>query len=83
MVAVAPVTDLALLEERGDGVHQRIRSSADYIGSGPHIKEGSPAQNAQTFKAPVLMFHGAKDLNVDIDQSRAHGQRNSRRRQVE
>ncbi len=41
-----------------------------FIGSGPHVTEGSPAQNAAAFKAPVLMFHGDMDLNVDIDQSR-------------
>ncbi|HEU4592033.1 MAG TPA: prolyl oligopeptidase family serine peptidase, partial [Steroidobacteraceae bacterium] len=43
---------------------------ADFIGSGPHIKEGSPAQNAPVFKAPVIMFQGDNDLNVDIGQSR-------------
>ena len=69
VVAVAPVTDLALLKNQA-----MVRTSAflraDYIGSGLHIREGSPAQHAQRFKAPVLMFHGDKDFNVDIDQSR-------------
>jgi dipeptidyl aminopeptidase/acylaminoacyl peptidase len=69
VVAVAPVTDLALLKnESMQWTNWKIEG--DYIGSGPHIKEGSPAQNAQVFKAPVLMFHGTMDLNVDIDQSR-------------
>jgi hypothetical protein len=45
-------------------------SKADFIGSGVHVKEGSPAQNAEAFKVPVLMFHGDMDLNVDIGQSR-------------
>ncbi len=69
VVAVAPVTDLGLLKSRNmmyaDGF-----LTADFIGSGPHVKEGSPAQNAPVFKAPVLMFHGDNDLNVDIGQSR-------------
>jgi dipeptidyl aminopeptidase/acylaminoacyl peptidase len=69
VVAVAPVTDLAMLKTKGmtyaDGAVM-----ADVIGSGPHIKEGSPAQNPQTFKAPVLMFQGDMDVNVDIGQSR-------------
>jgi dipeptidyl aminopeptidase/acylaminoacyl peptidase len=69
VVAVAPVADLALLKnEAMQWTSWKIEG--DYIGSGPHIKEGSPAQNAQAFVAPVLMFHGDKDLNVDIDQSR-------------
>jgi dipeptidyl aminopeptidase/acylaminoacyl peptidase len=37
---------------------------------GPHIREGSPAQNAAVIKAPVLMFHGTFDQNVDVAQSR-------------
>lgn len=69
VVAVAPVSDLALLKNQGM-IYADAFQNADYIGSGPHVKEGSPAQNAQAFKSPVLMFHGTKDLNVDIDQSR-------------
>jgi dipeptidyl aminopeptidase/acylaminoacyl peptidase len=69
VVAVAPVSDLALLKSQGM-IFASAFQNADYIGSGPHIKEGSPAQNAQAFKSPVLMFHGTKDLNVDIDQAK-------------
>lgn len=69
IVAIAPVTDLARLKaaaaERGSG-----RINARYIGSGPHIREGSPSENADAIKAPVLMFHGSFDQNVDIEQSR-------------
>jgi dipeptidyl aminopeptidase/acylaminoacyl peptidase len=69
VVAVAPVSDLALLKVQ----HAAFTNSAlvnDFIGSGAHIEEGSPAQNASKFKAPVLMFHGDIDLNVDIAQAR-------------
>ena len=50
--------------------------SADYklvdafIGQGPHIREGSPAQNAKVFKAPVLMFQGDIDKNVGVGEAR-------------
>jgi dipeptidyl aminopeptidase/acylaminoacyl peptidase len=69
VVAVAPVTDLALLK----ATSAAFTNSAlvkDFIGSGAHIEEGSPAQNVAKFKAPVLMFHGDIDLNVDIAQAR-------------
>jgi acetyl esterase/lipase len=69
VVAVAPVSDLALLKVKGM-MYTSAFLQADYIGSGPHIREGSPARNAASFKAPVLMFHGDKDLNVEVDQSR-------------
>jgi dipeptidyl aminopeptidase/acylaminoacyl peptidase len=69
VVAVAPVADLALYKDEAMA-YTNWEIKAAYIGSGPHIKEGSPAQNAQAFKAPVLMFHGTMDLNVDVDQSR-------------
>lgn len=69
IVAIAPVTDLQQLkdEESRTGA---ARISARFIGSGPHIREGSPAQNADAIKVPVLMFHGSFDQNVDISQSR-------------
>jgi len=69
IVAIAPVTDLGKLKDES----ARYISGAitrDFIGSGPHVREGSPAQNAGAIKAPVLMFHGTLDQNVDIDQAR-------------
>jgi len=68
-VAIAPVSDLELLKSNGRALANAY-VNADYIGNGPHIKAGSPAQNAKLFKAPVLMFHGDADLNVDVSQSR-------------
>lgn len=69
IVAVAPVTDLQLLRSQArlyyDGSNMR-----EFIGEGPRVSEGSPAQNASRISAPVLMFHGEHDLNVDIQQSR-------------
>jgi dipeptidyl aminopeptidase/acylaminoacyl peptidase len=69
VVAVAPVTDFAMMKTRGLQYGSGFLL-ADFIGSGPHIKEGSPAQNVGVFKAPVIMFHGDNDLNVDIGQSK-------------
>jgi dipeptidyl aminopeptidase/acylaminoacyl peptidase len=69
VVAVAPVTDLALLKTKAM-LYTNAFLEADFIGTGPHVTEGSPAQNAGNFKAPVLMFHGDNDLNVDIGQSK-------------
>lgn len=69
VVAIAPVTDLAKMRDNpelsgGDRI-MKLR-----YGQGPHITEGSPAQNAAAFRAPVLLFHGDKDRNVDIEQSK-------------
>ena len=69
VVAIAPVTDLALLKEKAK-LYTNSELIADFVGSGPHVMEGSPAQNAQVFKAPVIMFQGDNDLNVDIGQPR-------------
>lgn len=70
IVAIAPVVDLGMLKDES----QRFTNHAvmtRYIGSGPHIREGSPLQNVEAIKAPVLLFHGDHDLNVSVDQSRA------------
>jgi dipeptidyl aminopeptidase/acylaminoacyl peptidase len=69
IVAVAPVTDLETLrQERLNFTDYQIENAR--IGQGPHVREGSPAQNAARFKAPVLMFHGDIDQNVGIGESR-------------
>ena len=69
IVAVAPVTDLGKLKEEYLG-YSSYKVARDFIGSGPHIAEGSPARHADAFKAPVALFHGDLDLNVGIFQSR-------------
>ena len=69
VVAIAPVTDLALLKEESRRWSNYEVVSA-FIGEGPHVNQGSPAQHADRFRAPVLMFHGVMDSNVLIDQSK-------------
>ena len=69
IVAVAPVTDLERLREQSrDFTNFRLVDA--FIGHGPHVAEGSPSNNAAAIKAPVLLFHGDRDLNVNIAQSR-------------
>ncbi len=68
VVAIAPVTDLNLFkEERRRWTDFDLVSR--YVGSGPQVREGSPAENAAKIKAPVLMFHGEFDFTVPIEQS--------------
>lgn len=69
VVAIAPVTDLSTLKENARNNYNRA-VVRDYVGSGPHISEGSPARNVDKIKAPVLMFHGNFDQNVDVQHSR-------------
>ncbi|MCJ8157420.1 S9 family peptidase [Sphingomonas sp. LaA6.9] len=69
IVAIAPVTDLERLRQEARQ-YTNFKLVDASIGNGPHVKEGSPAQNAGKIKAPVLMFHGDLDANVDVAESR-------------
>jgi dienelactone hydrolase len=69
IVAIAPVADLGKWKEEKLG-YSNYRVMQDFVGTGPHIEEGSPARNAGRFKAPVALFHGDLDLNVAVFQSR-------------
>ncbi|WP_373488372.1 alpha/beta hydrolase family protein [Blastomonas sp.] len=69
VVAVAPVTDLERLKEDRRGWTD-YRLVSGFVGSGPHIKDGSPARNAEVIRAPVLMFHGDIDRNVDVGHAK-------------
>jgi dipeptidyl aminopeptidase/acylaminoacyl peptidase len=69
IIAIAPVTDLASLKTQSLS-YSNYRAVQAFVGSGSHIEAGSPAQRADAFRAPVLMFHGDLDQNVSIFQSR-------------
>ena len=69
IVAVAPVTDLDALREESRNFTNYHRVD-DMIGHGPYVREGSPAQNVGRIIAPVLIFHGDRDENVGIGESR-------------
>jgi dipeptidyl aminopeptidase/acylaminoacyl peptidase len=69
VVAIAPVTDLdALKEEHRHWSDFELVSR--YVGEGPHVREGSPIENASRIKVPVILFHGAYDINVGILESK-------------
>jgi dipeptidyl aminopeptidase/acylaminoacyl peptidase len=69
VVAIAPVTDLETL--RGEFRNfTNYKIIDNFIGRGPHVTEGSPAQNAEKIRAPVLLFHGDQDINVGVGESR-------------
>lgn len=70
IVAVAPVTDLEKLRQEASR-YTSFSMVDQFIGHGPHVREGSPLQNVEAIKVPVLMFHGDKDQNVGVDESRA------------
>jgi dipeptidyl aminopeptidase/acylaminoacyl peptidase len=63
VVAVAPVTDLELLKQDSANFTS-ARMVEDFVGSGPHIVEGSPLRHAEKVQAPVLLAHGDMDRNV-------------------
>jgi dipeptidyl aminopeptidase/acylaminoacyl peptidase len=68
VVAIAPVTDLAMLKE--DYRNFTIRTLVEReIGSGPHVADGSPLRHAGDIRAPVLLVHGTLDTNVKIAHS--------------
>ncbi len=69
VVAIAPVTDLLMLKGEAIGFTSAGLVS-EYIGSGPLLSEGSPAQHADRFKAPVMLFHGTLDQNVGVGETR-------------
>ena len=69
IVAIAPVTDLNALREEARG-WTSFRLMSDFIGSGPHVREGSPAHNARAIRVPVLLFHGDHDANANVRHSR-------------
>jgi dipeptidyl aminopeptidase/acylaminoacyl peptidase len=68
VVAIAPVTDLEALKDEWRGWSNHA-IEAKFIGQGAHVREGSPAQNAARIVAPVMLFHGTHDRNVDVKQS--------------
>jgi dipeptidyl aminopeptidase/acylaminoacyl peptidase len=69
VVAIAPVTDLQQAKDDFRD-YTNARNVSEYIGDGPHIQQGSPLRNVAAITAPVLLFHGDRDLNVNVIHSR-------------
>ncbi len=70
VVAIAPVTDLEFLRDDARG-YTNYRFRDEQLGRGPHIEAGSPQRHAENFRAPVALFHGSLDANVNVRHSRA------------
>lgn len=68
VAAVAPVTDLARLKDEWMN-YSIARIEREFIGSGPHVVDGSPLRHAADIDVPVLLFHGTYDRNVGESQS--------------
>lgn len=68
VAAVAPVTDLARLKDEWIGF-SIARIEREFIGSGPHVADGSPLRHAADIDVPVLLVHGTYDRNVSEAQS--------------
>ncbi|WHO40857.1 alpha/beta fold hydrolase [Sphingobium sp. AP49] len=69
IVAIAPVTDISDMLRRSRFSASYLQNK-DYLGTGSDAAMASPANHAAEFQAPVLMFHGTDDNNVDITQAR-------------
>jgi len=68
IVAIAPVTDLQQAKDDWRN-YTSARNVSEYIGTGPHIEEGSPLRHVAAIAAPVLLFSGDRDLNVPVIHS--------------
>jgi len=69
IVAVAPVTDLNELKSDFRRYWSYVNNK-EFIGSGPHIKSGSPSRHAERIQVPAMLFHGTSDLNVNVGHSK-------------
>lgn len=69
IIAIAPVSDLEKWREQWrNWTNYQVMNRL--VGNGPHIAAGSPARHADQIKAPVLIFHGTLDRNVNVAQGR-------------
>jgi acetyl esterase/lipase len=68
VVAIAPVVDLDyIIQDARNYTNSRLVER--FVGTGPHIEAGSPRRQAARFEAPVALYHGTLDLNVDVRHS--------------
>ena len=69
VIAIAPVTDLQMWKDDFAG-YTISRTTARFVGTGPHVVEGSPLRRASAISVPVLLMHGDRDGNVGVGHSR-------------
>lgn len=68
VVGIGAATDLESLKESWRG-WTNFDEVSSYIGAGPHVRDGSPARNADKIKVPVMLFHGMVDREISYRQS--------------
>lgn len=69
-VSIAGISDLDLHRD-----HAVVHRDAEYrraqIGSDPEkLRDGSPLQHVESISTPILMVHGDKDWEVQVDQTK-------------
>ncbi|KPF74677.1 hypothetical protein IP88_07835 [alpha proteobacterium AAP81b] len=69
VVAVAPVTDLTLLIKDYRSYSNGLLLAREFK-AGDDLGEGSPARHADRIDAPVLIYQGDKDLNVEPEHAK-------------
>lgn len=69
VVAIAPVTNFSDRLRRAQ-FNSGYLLEQQRMGTGQEAQDASPSNHAAEFLAPVLMFHGTEDNNVDITQAR-------------
>ncbi|MEO8019393.1 MAG: S9 family peptidase [Pseudomonadota bacterium] len=74
VVAIAPVTDLEALKEESR-IFTNFNLVRQFVGDGPYMTAGSPINQAEKIKVPVLLFHGGLDRNVSVRQSKRMAER--------
>ncbi len=70
-ISIAGFSDLGLLRDHAV-VHFDREYRREQVGSDKNkLREGSPLNHVQSISTPVLMVHGDKDWEVQVDQTKA------------
>ncbi len=70
-VSIAGIADLATFQEQGAVTGQQQFRRAQIGTDREKLKRDSPAENAAQISVPVLLVHGTKDWQVQVDQTNA------------
>ncbi|MCS6947707.1 MAG: S9 family peptidase, partial [Steroidobacteraceae bacterium] len=69
VVAIAPVTDLAILQKEAERGGRLLRRVVRDLTGTADLAAQSPRRRAAEMRAPVLMVHGTHDVNVAVDHA--------------
>lgn len=70
-VSIAGISDLSLMLSDATNFTNSAIERAQVGSNAEKLKADSPRRHVDTTRVPLLMVHGDKDVNVDVDQSRA------------